>query len=923
MKTLSQLKQEIQEETSENPEKFFATDILREKGFSRSCCESCGIYFWSVSDREVCGEPECGDGYTFINDSPTEETFTHTESWEAFSEFMESRGYPSIDRYPVVARWREDVEFTGASIFCFQPHIVSGEAEPPADELVIPQPSLRFNDVDNVGITGRHYTNFTMIGQTCFQPPERYDQDRYFRDMVEFTSQKLGIPLEKMVFHEESWGGGGNLGPCMECFVDGLELWNQVYMFYEQKPEGYEELDLQVLDMGMGHERITWISNGTETSYECVMPETLEKMKERVGLEVDRDLWEQFLPYSSELNADEVEDMESKWQEIAENLGEDVEELKDAIKPAAALYSVAEHARALIFALADGKIPSNTGGGHNLRMIFRRAQDFIERYNWNLEMTEAARWNAEELEPVFPELLASMEDIEEILEVEERKYREAREKAQKKLDELETEPSTEKMLELYRSHGVSPEMMEEEGFNVPEDFYMKLGGDKEVVEAEENRFDAEDAPETDLLYYRDQRRRECEAEVVFSTGKWVALDKTVFYPEGGGQEPDTGTIRTGEKELLVEDVQKQGDVVLHHVGENSLEPGNEVRAEIDGERRRQLTQHHSSTHMVNAAAREVLGDHIYQAGAHKTEEKGRLDVTHYESLDRGVLDEIEAEVRETIEKDREIFVKELPRGEAERRHGFRIYQGGTPPGNTVRLIEIQDEDIEACGGTHLVSTGEAGEFYITGSNRIQDGVIRLEYKAGEAAQEHINRIQERVKELEDLLSGRLETDPRLAQRDICERFSVEPEQLIDTVERFRDEISENRERIRKLSDFLDKEVEPEKDEGGTLLEAADRLFRRRKTLEKKVEGLEGKIQEKVREELSGDELKLEVPTENIGLLIQVSRQISGSQNARVTLIGEGGAVSASGNDQDARKPLEDLSDQVQGDESFAKAFDIT
>ncbi|MFB6115124.1 MAG: hypothetical protein ABEK04_02445, partial [Candidatus Nanohalobium sp.] len=96
---------------------------------------------------------------------------------------------------------------------------------------------------------------------------EKYDQSRYFRDMFEYTSEKLGIPEEKMIFHEESWGGGGNLGPCMECFVDGLELWNQVYMFYEQKPDGYEELDLQVLDMGMGHERITWISHGTETSY--------------------------------------------------------------------------------------------------------------------------------------------------------------------------------------------------------------------------------------------------------------------------------------------------------------------------------------------------------------------------------------------------------------------------------------------------------------------------------------------------------------------------------------------------------------------------------------------------------------------------------------------------------------------------------
>ncbi|MFB6147455.1 MAG: alanine--tRNA ligase-related protein, partial [Candidatus Nanohaloarchaea archaeon] len=234
MTSLEQLKQQIKEEASDNPEKFFATDVLREKGFSRGRCKNCGMYFWSADeDREVCGEPECSGGYTFINDSPPSEEYSYTEAWKKYESFMEDRGYESIDRYPVVARWRDDVEFVGGSIYCFQPYVVSGEAEPPAPELVIPQPSLRFNDVDNVGITGRHYVLHDHIGQTCFREPDKYDQDRYFRDMFEFAVQELGIPEEKLVLHEDSWGGGGNLGACMEFFVDGLELWNQVYMFYE------------------------------------------------------------------------------------------------------------------------------------------------------------------------------------------------------------------------------------------------------------------------------------------------------------------------------------------------------------------------------------------------------------------------------------------------------------------------------------------------------------------------------------------------------------------------------------------------------------------------------------------------------------------------------------------------------------------
>ncbi|MFB6174958.1 MAG: alanine--tRNA ligase [Candidatus Nanohalobium sp.] len=924
MKGLDELKAEIKEEASENPEKFFATDVLREKGFSRDQCSNCGMYFWSADkEREVCGEPECSGGYTFINDSPTEKTFSYIEAWEQYESFMTARGYTSIDRYPVIARWRDNVEFTGASIYCFQPHVVSGEAEPPADELVIPQPSLRFNDVDNVGVTGRHYVLHDHLGQTCFRKSEEYDQDRYFRDMFEFAIQGLGIPEDKLILHEDSWGGGGNLGAAMEFFVDGLELWNQVYMFYRQTPEGYEELDLKVLDMGMGQERITWISHGTETSYECVMPDTLEKMKERTGLEVNQETWEKFLPYSSELNVDEVDDIDQKWQEIADKIDEDVEELKEEIKPAAALYSVAEHTRALIFALADGKIPSNTGGGHNLRMIYRRAKDFIEKYNWDLDLEEVARWNAEELEPMFPELLSSMSEIKEILEVEEEKYEASREKALEKLEGLEEEPDVTRMIELYESHGVSPEMMEEHGFKVPEDFYMMLSDEEEVVEAEEEGFRLEDVPETEKLYYRDQKLQRCEAEVIAVREDWIVLDRTVFYPEGGGQEPDHGTLEKDGKLFDVVDVQKQQDIVLHKAASHDLKVGDSVEARIDGDRRKQLMQHHSSTHMVNGATRKHLGEHIWQAGAHKTQEKGRLDVTHYEKISREKLDEIEASVRDMIDQNRTIITEELPKSEAEQRYGFRIYQGGAPPGNMVRLIKIEDIDVEACGGTHLSSTGEAGEFYITGSKRIQDGVIRLEYKAGHAAEKYIEEIQDRIDRIKEKIGADLETRPRLAQRDLCRIFSVEPQQLEDTVDRFLEESEEYRKKADKLAEFLGTEKEIQEISGQKVIQKAENLFQAWKSREKKVEELESQVEAFVESEIEEENsIELEVPTENVGLLIQIAQKLSSKHQAVVTLIGEKGAVSASGTDESAREKLGAYSDNVQGDEKFAKAFDI-
>ncbi|MFB6199705.1 MAG: alanine--tRNA ligase [Candidatus Nanohaloarchaea archaeon] len=927
MTTLEQLKKQIKQEASDNPEKFFATDVLKEKGFTRRKCSNCGMQFWTADkDRNVCGEPECSGGYTFINNPPTEETFSYVETWEKYRDFMTSRGYTKIDRYPVVARWRDDVEFTGASIYCFQPYVVSGEAEPPAEELIIPQPSLRFNDVDNVGVTGRHYVMHNHLGQTCFKK-QGYDQDRYFRDMLEFALESLKIPKEKLILHEDAWGGGGNLGACMEFFVDGLELWNQVYMFYKATEDGYEELDLKVLDMGMGHERITWISHGTETSYECVMPETLDKMKQRTGIKVNQDLWQKFLPHSSKLNIDEVEDIEQKWQEIADTINEDKQTLKNEIKPVSSLYAVAEHMRALNFALADGKLPSNTGGGHNLRMVYRRAKDLIEKHDWQLDLKEVAEWNAEELEPLFPELKQKIGQIKQILDIEEQKYRKARKKARKELEKLDEQPSTDKMIELYESHGVSPEMMEEAGYKVPEDFYSELASDEETLVGEQKRFNVEDVQETEKLYYRDEKQKEMNAEVLKVIEDWIILDRTVFYPEGGGQEPDHGVLASSETSAKVTDVQSQENVVLHKAPNHSFSEGDKVEGEIDWDRRKQLMQHHSTTHLVNGAAKKLLGDHIYQAGAHKTVEKARLDITHYEKLDRETLDQIEDEVRKLIIENHPIEKQQLEKQEAEQKYGFRIYQGGAPPGNNVRIVKIEENeqifDVEACGGTHLAETSEAQEFIVTDSTKIQDGVIRLNYKAGKAAEQHIENIRNRINFVAERLNVPEPENHREAQRKLCNIFSVEPKQLKDTVANFMDENESLELKIRELGDWLNRDVQLPSLEGRTLEEIAESLFQTRKQREKTLENLESRIGDRLREKMTDRVIEEEIPTSNIGLLIQVSREIAKENQASITLIGREGAVSASYHEEyDADENLERFSDNVQGDQNFAKAFDI-
>ncbi|MBS3106942.1 alanine--tRNA ligase, partial [Candidatus Woesearchaeota archaeon] len=218
-------------EASKHYEKFYAVSVLKNEGFERKKCITCGTNFWTVSpEQQTCGDPACSGGFRFFEGTPAKKKMDYIELWKEFARFFSARGYTPIKRYPVVARWRDDTDFVQASIYDFQPYVVSGEVKPPANPLVVPQFCLRFNDIDNVGITGAHYTGFVMIGQHAFMPPEKWDQAKYFTDIHEWLTKGLGLPKKEITYHEDAWAGGGNFGPCMEFFSRGLELGNQVYM---------------------------------------------------------------------------------------------------------------------------------------------------------------------------------------------------------------------------------------------------------------------------------------------------------------------------------------------------------------------------------------------------------------------------------------------------------------------------------------------------------------------------------------------------------------------------------------------------------------------------------------------------------------------------------------------------------------------
>ncbi|MBU0667230.1 MAG: alanine--tRNA ligase [Nanoarchaeota archaeon] len=725
-----------------NPDKFYPTDVLRSEGFERKICPSCKKPFWTTTNRVICGDPACSNEFGFIGKSPAKNSLSYVEVWTKFSKMFKKFGYTPINRYPVVSRWNPTMEYTNASIAAFQPYVISGEIKPPANPLIIPQFCLRFGDVDNVGITGSHNTGFVMIGQHMFVPPADWDQNEVFRHIHSWIKNGLGLSNDEVTFHEDAWAGGGNFGCCMEFFSRGCELGNQVYMLYEQTNNGYKELNMKVLDMGMGQERNAWFSQGTNTMYDAIFPTIIKKLLQKTGVNKDDDLFKRFVPYSGLLNLDETENINKSWSLVAKKVGVSVSELKSGILPMSEIYSVAEHSRSLLFALNDGALPSNVGGGYNLRMLLRRTLGFIDKNDWNLSIPDICSWHASYLKKIFPELSQNLDGVSEILNVEKRKYFENKKRSKQIISQvIKTDVSEKKLLELYDSQGVNPEQVKSEAAKIgkkiviPENFYAKLSELHEHSEQKTQTRKSRDVPVSDVLdtkalYFDSYDYVDFKSVVLKVIDNMVVLEKTAFYPTSGGQLHDIGTING----VNVVDVFKEGGVIVHVLEKKpSLSKNNLAVGKIDISRRLQLAQHHTATHILNGACKKILGKHVWQAGASKSEDKARLDITHYDQLTDEQVKKIGSLANEIVRNNLPVYKSFLPRDIAEAKYGFTIYQGGAVPGKKLRIVEIPGFDVEACGGTHLNLTGECKSIKILKTSKVQDGVIRIEFASGGAA----------------------------------------------------------------------------------------------------------------------------------------------------------------------------------------------
>jgi len=763
-------------------------EFFHNNGFKRKQCTSCGAYFWTLDDNaKTCGDQPCVP-FSFIGESLGKKPLSIGEVRESFLSFFEKNNHSRLnypvtgERCPVVARWRSDIYLTIASIADFQPHITSGNVPPPANPLVISQPCIRLNDLGEVGKSGRHLTIFEMMGHHAFNKnvDEIYWKEDTVRYCDEFFTKNIGIPKEAITYKEQLWSGGGNAGPCLEVLAGGLEIATLVFMNMKQdkngkftiKGEKYAQNPLNIVDTGYGLERIAWISQGTKTVYETVLPKIIS--------------W---------LN-DHAKDNSDK----------------------ANIYSLADHSKCLAFMLGDGIVPSNVKAGYLARLIIRRSLRFIEKLKLDKPLKELVNMQLNILEKEFPSLKERKHQIDEILDIETRKFSETLSKGEGLVKRILKEKETidkKELITLYDTYGMPPDIVKNiadmEGTNVeiPRNFDSMIAELHSHEEKEEIKEEIrQNLPRTIRLYYKDHYTKEFDAEVMWKNntdnGTEIILDKTAFYPEGGGQLGDIGVIFRDGNQLSVKKVVKEGNAIIHIV-DGDLNVGEDVHGKIDWERRYILMKHHTGTHVVNGALRKLLGEHIWQAGSQLGINEARFDFSHYRSISEKERKEIENLANQLIEQGAVVEKRTMDRNSAEHTYGFRLYQGGVPPGDSIRVINIPGIDVEACGGTHLNNIEEIEKLRILKAERIQDGVNRITFAAGKMVDAYQKEENELYNKLVNILSSTYEIKK---QKEISDQlkeaskiFSIPINQLEKTIGKFLKETGK-KEKI-EMNDFKD------------------------------------------------------------------------------------------------------------------------
>lgn len=783
----------------------FRLPFFKENGFVRKLCPGCGLHYWTQNpEAENCGDAPCVD-YTFIGEPPTNKRLTVSEMRELFLAFFEDHNHRRISPYPVIARWRDDLMVTIASIVDFQPYVTEGVIPPPANPLVVSQPCLRFEDIDLVGHTaGRHLTVFEMGGHHAFNykdRPQIYWKDETVRLHHELLTSELGVPSEMVTYKEGLWSGGGNAGFDLEGCVCGLEIDTLVFMMYRVVGDRFEPMPIKVVDTGYGMERWSWLTQGSPSAFHAIYGPVLDKALGWAGIEVDEGLLAEAAKYSCLVTPENRDAVRSR---LAGILNIDLVELENQLSPVEAVYAALDHTKGMAFILSEGVVPSNVREGYLARLLFRRSFRLLRRAELEDKLPDLVEAQIDLWGRDFPQIQDMQDEIIEMVKVEGEKYRDTLKRGsgivKRYMGRSKGDIPIDQLVEFYDSHGLTPEDVSEFAaeagatINVPDDFYalvaqrhMRTRIVRTDTEIAELAGMVEGLDKTALLFYDDPYMIDFEAEVLAVVEeRYVALDKTAFYAEGGGQISDTGWLSKGSYLASITDVQSVEGVLLHEVeGEMRFRKGDKVKGLVNWEQRQALMRSHTATHLLLGAARRVLGDHAWQAGAQKGIERSRLDISHFSRLTREQVEAIEAMTNQVVSEGRPITGRWMQRNEAEEKYGFRLYQGGVVPGKEIRVVEIEDWDVEACGGTHLRITSETGLVKIINTERVQDGVERLIFSTGLYALSEVQRRESTLMEVAELLGAPLE------------KVSEATYNTVETVKSLRHEVEDLRKSLSK------------------------------------------------------------------------------------------------------------------------------
>ena len=713
---------------------------------------------------------------------------TGNELREKYLQFFASKDHLVLPSYSLIPENDPTLLMVGAGMAPFKPFF-TGKMKPPHPRITTSQKCVRTGDIENVGKTARHHTFFEMLGNFSFGdyfkreaiawawefitkhleiPEEQLWVTIYPDDEEAFDiwTKEVGVNPKRVVKLEDNFWeiGPGPCGPCSEIYVDlgpergcsdncvlgcdcdrYLEIWNLVFTQFDRDEAGnYNPLAKKNIDTGAGLERIASVLQNKKSNFET-------------------DLIFPIIEYASKVSG-------VKYETSTKN---DI-----------SLKVIADHARSMTIMILDGILPSNEGRGYVLRRIIRRAI----RHGRLLGIETSFLAGAVDavitiFGNVYPELVEKQDYIRKVISLEEERFHTTLAQGIELLSKLIADLKVtgkdvldgKSAFKLYDTFGfpweLTAEILEENKFSLDKDaFDAAMNEQRERARAARQENQRVSVPDltginVDSLK-QDYNVTTAKVVLLWKDGKAVEqvhdgeevgiiLDTTAFYAEGGGQAGDTGMIETEVGKVEIENAKKLANGTIYHIGmvvEGLIKVGDNVKILIDAEVKQATARNHTATHLLHAALKNIVGEHVNQAGSSVNSERLRFDFSHFEPLTTEQIEKIERQVNEAILKAITVDISEKTQNEAKEMGAMALF--GEKYGDIVRVVNIKDCSVELCGGTHVNNVAEIGLFKIVSEAGVASGVRRIEAITGKLAYNKVNSVEKTLNKAASLLKSR-------------------------------------------------------------------------------------------------------------------------------------------------------------------------